>query len=140
MQQTDFFVLLPLMDPENQNFEKMKKSLEMSSLYICVLKIMIRWRTVPEMWSVTDVIVISHFGLFLPFYPPKSPKNQKKLEKMKKSNWRYHHFTYVYQKLWSDDVPFLRYGAWWMDEWMDGPTDGQTNGWTDRWTDGKSAN
>ena len=33
---------------------------------------------------------------------------------MKKSAWRYHHFTYVYPKLWSDDVWFLRYGAWQM--------------------------
>ena len=33
--------------------------------------------------------------------------------------WRYHHFTHVYQKLWSHDVWFLRYGAQ------------QTNGATD---------
>ena len=30
----------------------------------------------------TDVIVISHFGLFLPFYPQNIPKNQN-FEKMK---------------------------------------------------------
>ena len=40
----------------------------------------------------TDVIVISHF------------------EKMKNA-WRYHHFTYGYQKLRSDHVWFLRYGV-----------------------------
>ena len=39
------------------------------------------------------------------------------LKKMKKKNYRYHHFTHVYQKSWSDDVWFLRYGA--------GKTDGQ---------------
>ena len=44
---------------------------------------MIRWCTVPEIWCVTDVIGISHFGLFLHFYPPKSPKNRN-FEKMKK--------------------------------------------------------
>ena len=39
--------------------------------------------TVPEIWHVTDVIVIFHFGLFLPFYPWNSHKNEnfKKMEK-----------------------------------------------------------
>ena len=36
-------------------------------------------------------------------------KIYKKLKK--KKAWRYHYFIYVYQKLWSDDVRFLRYGA-----------------------------
>ena len=38
-----------------------KKHLEISSFYISVPK---RWSTVPEIWCVTDAIVISHFGLF----------------------------------------------------------------------------
>ena len=38
---------------------------------------------VPEIWSVTDAIVISHFGLFLPFNSPNTRKNQN-FEKMKK--------------------------------------------------------
>ena len=46
--------------------------------------------------------IFCHFRLF--FCPP----------------WRYHHFTYVHQKLWSDDVRFPRYGA----QWTDGQTDG----------------
>ena len=29
-----------------------------------------------EIWHMADVIVIFHFGLFLPFYPPSSPKNE----------------------------------------------------------------
>ena len=40
--------------------------------------------TVPEIWYVTDVIVIFHFGQFLPFYPPNSPKN-KNFTKMKQT-------------------------------------------------------
>ena len=36
-------------------------------------------------------------GHFLPFDPPNNPKNQN-FEKMKKSTWRYHHFTQVYHK------------------------------------------
>ena len=31
-----FFALLPPMDPENQNFEKMKKHLKILSFYKCV--------------------------------------------------------------------------------------------------------
>ena len=44
--------------------KKTKKSLEISSLYISVQKIMIICYLVPEIWSVTDVIVTFHFGLF----------------------------------------------------------------------------
>ena len=74
---TEFFVILdcflpfyPHNNPKNQNFEKMKKTLEISSFYICAPKIMIRWCMVPEIWCVTDVIVISHFGLFFALLPP----------------------------------------------------------------------
>ena len=47
-----------------------KKTLKMSSFYICAPKSMIRWCTVPEIWYMTDLIVISHFGLFFAFLPP----------------------------------------------------------------------
>ena len=40
--------------------------------------------TVPELWHVTDVIVIFHFGLFFALLPPYTPKNQN-LEKIKKT-------------------------------------------------------
>ena len=46
--------------------------------------------TVHEIWHVTDVIVIFHFGLFFAL---------SKLTKNEKNTWRYHHFTYVYQQL-----------------------------------------
>ena len=58
---------------------KNERSLKISSFYTSVLKIMIMCYTVPEIWHVTDVIVIFHFGLFLAFLsplPPNSPKNQ----------------------------------------------------------------
>ena len=148
-------------------FKKWKKYPDISSFWICLPKIMIRWCTVPEIWCVTDVIIL-HYELFFALWDPNRPKNEN-FEKMKKmpgdiillhmcgknydqmmyrswdilrnrcncyfsvwaifwtyttlttrkikilkkwkNTWRYHHFTYVYQKLWSDDVPFLRYGA-----------------------------
>ena len=30
----------------------------------------------PEIWHMTDVIVIFHLGYFLPFYPANNPNNQ----------------------------------------------------------------
>ena len=57
--------------------------------------------TVREIWHVTHVIVIFHFGLFFALLPPNSLKNQikKKKKKKEKNFWRYHHFTPVYHKL-----------------------------------------
>ena len=52
-----FGLFLPFYAPnssKNQNFKKMKECLEISSFYTCVPKIMIRWRTVPEIWCATD--------------------------------------------------------------------------------------
>ena len=57
--------------------------MEISSFYTSVPIIMIICDTVPETWPVTDVIVIFHFGLFLPFYSPNSPKKEN-FKKMKK--------------------------------------------------------
>ena len=59
-----------------------KKHLEISSFHKYAPKIMIICYAVPEIWHMTHVILIFHFGLFLPFYPlpppppPNSPKNQ----------------------------------------------------------------
>ena len=50
--------------------KKMKKSLEMSSFYTCLPKIMIISYTVPRIWCVTDAVVIFHFGLFFVLLPP----------------------------------------------------------------------
>ena len=47
----------------------------------------------------------SFWAIFCPFTAQKI-----KISK-KWSTWRYHHFTHVYQKLWLDDVRFLRNGA-----------------------------
>ena len=49
-----FLPFYPPKSPKNQNLKKMKKSLEISSFYICVPKIIIRWRTVPEIWCAMD--------------------------------------------------------------------------------------
>ena len=66
--------------------KKWKNCLQISSLYIDVPKIMIRWCTVCEIWCTTEVINISHFGLFfaLLLTTLKSPTNLN-FKKMKKT-------------------------------------------------------
>ena len=57
-----------------------------SSIYTSVLKIMIIGYNVPEIWCVTDVIGIFHFGQFLALYPFNSPKNGNIYIKKKKKH------------------------------------------------------
>ena len=52
-----FFPFYPT-NPKNLSFEKMKKTLEISSFYTSVPKIMIICYTLPEKWCVTDETVI----------------------------------------------------------------------------------
>ena len=47
----------------------------------------------------------------MPFYPPNSPKNDN-FTTMKKTTGDIIIFTHVYQKSWSYDILFLRYGMW----------------------------
>ena len=78
-----FFTLLTTNSLKNQNFKKMKKSLEISSFYILVPEIMIISYTVPEIWHMTDVIVIFHFGLFFALLPLMAQKiKTSRLKKM----------------------------------------------------------
>ena len=60
----------PLTAQKIKIFKKWKKTLEISSFYNSVTKIMIMCYTVPEIWCVTDVIFIFHFGLFIALLPP----------------------------------------------------------------------
>ena len=64
-----FCPFTPLTTQKIKILKKWKKHLEISSFYICVPKIMIRWCTVPEIWCVTDVIIF-HFGSFFALLPP----------------------------------------------------------------------
>ena len=64
-----FFALShnPPKSSKNQNFKKMNK---LPAWWYHHLKIMIIYYTVPEIWCMTDVIVIFHFGLFFALLPP----------------------------------------------------------------------
>ena len=78
------FALLPNIKLKNQNFEKMKNTLEISLFYTSAPEIMIICYTVSEIWRVADVICIFHFGLYFAILPPYQHKNQieKKKEKL----------------------------------------------------------
>ena len=102
-----FFAFLPPKDSGNQNFEKLKKHLQISWLHTwCALKTTIIWYKVPEMRSGKNGFFL-FWVIFLPFYSPYDPENQN-FEKMK-NVWRYHQFTKVYQ--WSFEMEkYLEYG------------------------------
>ena len=80
---------------------KWKKHLEVSSFYKSVPKSIIICYTVPVIRRMTDVIFISHFGLFFALLSPLRAQKIKIKKKNEKNAWRYHHFRHVYQKLWS---------------------------------------
>ena len=111
-----FFALPPYspfpMDPENQNFEKMKKCLEILSFYKSAPKIMIICYVVLEIWRMMNVIDIFHFGLFYALLPPNSPKHEN-FKKWKKGLDISSFYTSV-PKITIIWYMSLRYGAWWM--------------------------
>ena len=69
-----FCTFTPPKNPKNQNFEKWKNLLEISSFYTCVPKI--TWCTVPEIQSETDR-TFCHSGLLFALLPPYGPKKSK---------------------------------------------------------------
>ena len=74
-QQTEFFAIFcpftPLTTRKIKILIKWKRHLEISSFHTSVPKITIISYAVTEIWHVTDVIFIFHFGLILPFYLPR---------------------------------------------------------------------
>ena len=82
------FVLLPPMDPENHNFEKINKTLEdIIILQMCTINQSYDlWFLSYGVQQTNIFVILDHF---LPFYPPppfpNNPKN-KNFEKMKKKN------------------------------------------------------
>ena len=175
-QQTEFFVISgyflpfhPSYNPENQNFEKMKKTrgiiilntstknnnhmmydswdtdhnrpsflswkikiskkkkrkkrLEILPFYTSVPKIMIICYTVPEIWQVTHVIVIFHFGLFVALLSPLIAQKIKNPQKWKKHLERSSFYTCTKIMTRCCTVPEI-----WCA--MDGRTDIRTDGRT----------
>ena len=116
-----FLPFYPPNSPKNENFKKIEKlSWVIIILHKCAKNHDHMLYCSSDM---THVIAVFHLGLFFALLPPKQPKKSK-FYKNEKIAWTYHHFTRVHQKLWLDDVQFLRHGAW----QTDGQTDGQMEG------------
>ena len=124
-----FFALFtPLTTQKIKIWEKWKKKhFEISSFNKSVPKIMIICYTVPDIWPMTDVICIFHFGLFFILLPPNSPTNQNLKKKEKKylvisplhtCTKNYDHMSMV-PEIWCTTDR-------WTDVWTNGRTDGQT--------------
>ena len=105
-------------------FKKWKRKPEATIILQSVPKIMIICYTVPEIWRVTDVIVIFHFWLFFASFPPNSPKNQFFL-KMKKPG------DIIILHMCPKNYDQMMYSSW--DMVRDRQTDRQMDGWMNRW-------
>ena len=77
-----FCPFTPLKAQKMKTNKKWKMHLEISSFYTSARKTMVIGYTVPEIWHVTDVIVIFILDYTFLFYPPNSPKNEN-FKKMK---------------------------------------------------------
>ena len=123
-----FFAFYHTNNPEWQNFEKKN---EKAPGYIILLKI----RTINQdhmmygFWNIrcNRHEFFCHFGPFPALLPPDNLKI--KTLKYEENTWRYYHFTNVYNKWWSYNVWFLRYGAWQMDRHTDGQMDRLMDEW-----------
>ena len=96
-----FLPFYPTNNPENQNFEKKKKILEILSFTHALWFLR---------YGAQQTEFLSHFGPFyvlLPLPPPLTTRRIKILKKWKKS--LHHHFTQVYHKWQSSAIWFLRY-------------------------------
>ena len=99
-------------NPENQNFEKMKrrnaqKYHHFTQVYHNDNHMMYgSWDMKQDRQNLS-----SFWATFCPLTPLKTTKF---LKKWKKKAWRYHHSTQVHQKSWSYALLFLRYSKWRM--------------------------
>ena len=141
MQQTEFLVIwdhfLPFYPPnnlKNQNFEKLKKNAWIyyrpwHNVRAIAHAHSITWANIINLHKCTknhdhmqhcswDMArdrcncYLSFWVIFCTFIPLQ-PKKWK-FQKNENNPWKCHHFTQVYQKLWSYCILFLRYGAWQM--------------------------
>ena len=122
-----FFALLPPEPPKKTKYKKKKKKKHTHTpgdiiLHMCA-------KNHDHMLYCYWDMACGRYNSYFSFWAIICPFNRLTAQKInfyetEKNAWRYHHFTYVYQKLWSDNVRFLRYGA-------RRTTDTRTDGWTD---------
>ena len=113
MRQTELFVILghflPFYHVTTQKIKilkKWRKHLEMSSFYMCVPKITIKWCMLLKIWSEKNIFKkLGPFFALLPLYWPQKLKFGKKC----KENLKYCPFAHMHQKWRSYDIWFLGY-------------------------------
>ena len=111
-------LLTPSNKTKNYSFKKMKKTpWDIIIVHNCTKNhdhlLYCFWHMVHDGWD----CYFSFWTIFCPFTPPHSiapsisQKNQnfKNISKQKRKNTWGYYLTHVYQKLWLDDVWFLRY-------------------------------
>ena len=87
--------------------KKWRKHPEISSFYNSVPIIMISWHMVPEIWCITDVIIISHFGLvFCPFTFFLFMQ-----DRQSKNSW------YCFPKIFTENTEKYLLKAWFLPHW-----------------------
>ena len=113
--------------PKNENIKKMKKTLNISSFYTSVPKIMIIGYAVPGIRRVTDVIVIFYFGLFFALLPPPPPPLTARKIKISKNWRRYLEVLSSYASVQKLMIRWCTVPEIWCaaDAWADGRTDGR---------------
>ena len=102
---TSFFALYPPKNLKNQNFEKWKNLLEISSFYIFAPKITITWCMVPEIQTKN----FCHFGPFFALLPPPWWSQISKFWKKWKNCLEILSF-YIYMSTINGD--HMMYGSW----------------------------
>ena len=117
--------------PKNLNLTKKKKKCLEISFYTSATKTMTICYTVREIWHVTFVIVIFHFGIFFSLLPKNSPKYQNEKKNLKKKLLEISSF-YTCTKNYDQMMPDIWCATdGWTDGWTDGQKDGQTDGRTE---------
>ena len=113
---------LPFYSPnslKNENFKKMKKNPEdIIILHRCTKNhdhmLYCSWNMACDTWHIWFLFFILDY--FLPSTAQKIKISKKWNKHLEISSFH----TCVCQKLWWDDIRFLRYGARWTDGWTDG--------------------
>ena len=108
-----FFSFTPL-TAQKSKLKKIKTPGDIMSLHKCIKNqdhiLCCSWDMARDR---CNCYFFSFWAICCPFNspPPRLSLTTRKI-KMKKSTWRYYHFTHVYHKWQSHDVWFLKYGAW----------------------------
>ena len=129
-----------------QKLQKIIVTIELSAIDLCIIQnfikieafIVLRPKLWPKRWQVPALTGVTnhrkllyqwiqhlqsvHYAKFRGKWSTSFPVPRSSFPLLKIA-WRYHYFTRMYQKLWLDDVRFLRHGAQ--------RTDRQTNARTD---------